>query len=160
MVAAGSCAKGYSAMAIQLYDVSVANFLQTVGAVSAFLEKGAAHCRDKGIDLNEVVETRLAPDMLPFRFQLQSVAHHSLGAIEGVKSGLFRPPQQIPPHDYAGMQKIVSDAHAALKAMTPDEINGLEGKDVTFQLGEFKMPFVAEGFLLSFSLPHLYFHAT
>jgi hypothetical protein len=36
-------------VAIQLYDVSVANFLQTVGAVSAFLEKGAAHCRDKGI---------------------------------------------------------------------------------------------------------------
>jgi hypothetical protein len=34
------------------------------------------------------------------------------------------------------MQKIVSDAHAALKAMTPDQINALEGKDVTFQLGE------------------------
>jgi hypothetical protein len=147
-------------MAIQLYDVSVANFLQTVGAVASFLEKGAAHCGDKGIDLNEIVETRFAPDMLPFRFQLQSVTHHSLGAIEGVKAGIFKPPGQIPAHDYAGMQKMVADALAGLKALSRDEVNALEGKDVTFQLGEFKMPFVAEGFLLSFSLPNLYFHAT
>jgi hypothetical protein len=29
-----------------------------------------------------------------------------------------------------------------------------------FQLGERKMPFTAEGFLMSFSLPNLHFHAT
>jgi uncharacterized protein len=29
-----------------------------------------------------------------------------------------------------------------------------------FQLGERKLPFTAEGFLLSFSLPNFYFHAT
>jgi hypothetical protein len=30
---------------------------------------------------------------------------------------------------------------------------------VTFQIGERKMPFVAEGFILSFSLPNFHFHA-
>ena len=44
--------------------------------------------------------------------------------------------------------------------MTPDEINALEGKDVLFQFGDMKMPFTAEGFLLSFSVPNLHFHAT
>ena len=54
----------------------------------------------------------------------------------------------------------MSDAQAALKAMTPDEVNALEGKDVAFLLGERAMPFTAEGFLQSFSTPNLNFHAT
>ena len=39
-------------------------------------------------------------------------------------------------------------------------MNALEGKDVTFQFKDFKLPFTAENFLLSFSLPNFYFHAT
>ena len=97
--------------------------------------------------------------MLPLRFQLQSVAHHSLGAIEGVKKGLFQPPTQAPAHDYRALQKIVGDAQDALQKLTPAEVNALEGRDVVFQLRDFKMPFTAEGFLLSFSLPNFYFHA-
>ena len=33
-------------------------------------------------------------------------------------------------------------------------------KDVVFALGDHKLPFTAEGFLMSFSLPNFYFHAT
>jgi Domain of unknown function (DUF1993) len=63
-------------MAISLYDVSVANYLQTLGAVAGFLEKGRAHFTANQVDLGEVVETRLIPDMLPFRFQLQRRRRH------------------------------------------------------------------------------------
>ena len=70
-------------MAIALYDLSVANYLQTLGAVIGVLEKGLAHFSAQHVDLDEIVETRLAPDMLPFRFQLQSVAHHSQGQSRG-----------------------------------------------------------------------------
>ena len=147
-------------MATALYDLSVANYLQTLGAVSGVLKEGLAHFQANNVDLNEIVETRLAPDMLPLRFQIQSVGHHSLGAIEGVRSGLFQPPPPIPALDYAGLQQLVADARDALQRVTPAEVNALEGKDVTFQLGNFKLPFTAEGFILSFSLPNFYFHAT
>ena len=147
-------------MAIALYDISVANYLQTLSGVSGFLGEGLTHFQANNVDLNEIVETRLAPDMFPLRFQLQAVAHHSLGAIEGVKSGLFQPPPPIPALDYAGLQKLVADAHAALQRVTPAEVNACEGKDVTFQMSSFKLPFTAELFILSFSLPNLYFHAT
>ena len=147
-------------MAIALYDLSVANYLQTLGAVAGFLEKGLAHFTANHVDLDQIVETRLFPDMLPFRFQLQSVAHHSLGAIEGVKKGLFQPPPQAPAYDYRGLQQLVTDAKEQLQKLPPAEVNALEGKDVVFQIRDFKMPFTAEGFLLSFSLPNFYFHAT
>ena len=147
-------------MAISLYDLSVVSFLQTLGGVSGYLERGLDHCRDNNIDPEEVVETRLFPDMLPFRFQIVSVAHHSKGAFEGVKAGLFAPQTEFPSYDYAGLQKLVADAREALQQLKPDEVNALEGKDVAFQFRDFKMPFVAEGFLMSFSTPNLHFHAT
>jgi uncharacterized protein len=147
-------------MAFSLYDASVANYLQTLGAVSAFLDKGLAHCREHGIAPDDIVETRLAPDMLPLRFQIVSVVHHSRGAIEGVQKGVFMPPSVPPGLDYAGMQTLVSDASAALSDLKPETVNSLEGGDVIFQLGERKLPFTVESFLMTFSLPNFYFHAT
>jgi uncharacterized protein len=147
-------------MAIPLYDVSVASFLQVLTGVAGFLDKGAAHCKANNIDLNGVVETRLAPDMLPFRFQVIAVAHHTLGAIQGVQAGLFKPPAGPMDQDYAGLQKLIADARTALQAISRDTVNALEGKDVIFQLGSNKLPFTVEGFLMSFSLPNLHFHAT
>jgi hypothetical protein len=147
-------------MATSLYDLSVRSFLQTLGGVESYLDRGLSHCMENNIDPEEIVETRLFPDMLPFRFQLQSVAHHSIGAIEGVKAGVFAPPGDMPPHDYRAMQKHVSEARAALEKLDPAEVNGLEGKDVIFRFRSFEMPFTAENFLMSFSLPNFYFHAT
>jgi hypothetical protein len=147
-------------MAISLYDLSVTNYLQTLGGVEGFLGRSLAHFKETSIDPNEVVETRLFADMLPLKFQLHSVVHHSLGAIRGVKAGLFQPPPPVPELDYAGFQKTVTEAREALEQVKPDEVNGLEGKDVAFQIGDRKLPFTAEGFLLSFSLPNFYFHAT
>ena len=146
-------------MATSLYDLSVKSYLQTLGGVEGFLDRGLSHFADNNIDPDEIIETRLFPDMLPFRFQLQSVCHHSLGAIEGVKKGEFAPPPEIPAHDYKTMQKMVSDTRQALQGMDAAEVNACEGKDVVFKFRSFEAPFTAENFLMSFSLPNFYFHA-
>ncbi len=117
-------------MAIPLYDVSVASFQQVLGGVAGFLDKGLAHCKANNIDLNELVETRLYPDMLPFRFQVIAVAHHSLGAIQGVQAGVFKPPAGPMDQDYAGLQKLIADARAALSKLTRESVDALQGKDV------------------------------
>ena len=74
-------------MAISLYDLSVTSFLQVLGGVEGFLAKGLAHCKEKGLDPNEIVETKLFPDMAPFRFQIVSAAHHSAGGVKGAILG-------------------------------------------------------------------------
>jgi uncharacterized protein len=147
-------------MPISLYDATVKSFIQTVGAVHGFLEKGLGHFNETGQNPDAIVGKQLHPDMLPFRFQLISVAHHSAGAVAGAKAGAFHPPSPAGDLNYAGLQVLVRDALAALNDVTPDEINALEGKDVGFHLGPRTLPFTAEGFLLSFSLPNLHFHAT
>jgi uncharacterized protein len=68
-------------MAFPLYDATVANYLQILDAAVSFLDKSLTYFREKGIDPLEVVEARLAPDMLPFRFQIVSVAQHSRASV-------------------------------------------------------------------------------
>lgn len=147
-------------MSTSLYDLSVGCYLQTLSGVAGCLERGAKHFAEKGIDPNEIVDTRLFADMLPFRFQVQAVAHHSLGTIEGIKAGTFLPPANLPAHDYKGLQALISDTTAALKKVSASDVNALAGKDVMFHLRDLKLPFTAEDFVMSFSLPNFHFHAT
>src|SRR5476651_1858889 len=129
-------------MAISLYDLSVTSYLQVLGGVDGFLAKGLAHFKEKGIDPNEIVETRLFPDMAPFRFQVVSLAHHSAGGVKGAMAGGFVPPKPAG-EDYADLQKLVRDAKATLEAIKPEEVNALEGKDVIFSVSDRKVPFKA-----------------
>jgi hypothetical protein len=57
---------GEFSMAFSLYDATVANFAQILGAVSGFLDKGLSHFKEKGTNPEEIVDARLYADMLPF----------------------------------------------------------------------------------------------
>jgi uncharacterized protein len=147
-------------MSFSLYDATIANYLQIINATEALMTKSLAHFKEKGTDPAEIVETRLCSDMLPFRFQVISLAHHSRGAMDAAKNGVFVPPTMRPELDYAGLQGLVTEAKNELAAWTPEAVNALVGRDVTFKFGERTLPFTAEGFLMSFSLPNFFFHAT
>ena len=59
-----------------------------------------------------------------------------------------------------GLQALVREARSELAALTPEAVDALKGRDIIFKLGDRTMPFTAEGFLMSFSLPNFFFHAT
>ena len=147
-------------MAFTLYDATVANYQQTLAALGGILDKGLEHAKAHDIKPEDLVEAKLATDMLPLRFQITSAAHHSRGAIEGVQNGVFEPPARRPELTYADLQALIKDAQAWLSKLTPESVNALAGRDVIFKLGDRQMPFTAEGFLMSFSLPNFYFHTT
>jgi hypothetical protein len=147
-------------MPFSLYDATVANFQQGLTALDAILGRAQAHFHQQGTALADIVGARLAPDMLPFSFQIVSAAHHSMGALSAARLGLFKPPSPPDDLDFAGLQALVAQARQGLEQLNRDEVNALEGTDMVFQLGERRLPFLAEDFLLSFSIPNFYFHTT
>ncbi len=147
-------------MTFTLYDATIPNFQQTIGATLGQLTKAESFCADTGVDPVTVMETRLADDMLPFGYQMKSVAAHSIGAIRGVQAGLFSPDLSPWPTDFAGLRAALTAAQSELEAIAPDEVNGFGGNDMAFAFKDLRMEFTAENFLLSFSLPNFYFHAT
>lgn len=147
-------------MAVSLYDLSVATHLQVLGGLEASLTKAMGHFAENKVDADAVLDDKLASDMWPLRLQVHAAIHHSLGAIRGVQAGIFSPPGPTDHKHFADVQKSVADAREVLEKFTPEEINTFEGGEVFFQFRDVKLPFTAEGFLMSFSLPNFYFHAT
>jgi len=75
-----------------LYDLSAVTFKRVLAATIVVLEKGAEYFNEQGMDLNELVDMKLAPDMGAFPFQVNLVQHHTLGAVKGLIAGEFSPP--------------------------------------------------------------------
>lgn len=147
-------------MSISFYDASVKSYLQVLEGVTCVLNKGASHAAEAGLDLQDLVMTRLRDDMMPLHFQIVSAAHHSWGAVDGMLKGSFSPPSFELDMDYPSLQAVVANATDRLSALDPAEVEGLADKTLTFHLGKNDLPFTNQNFLLSMSLPNFYFHAT
>jgi len=147
-------------MTFSLYAATVPSYQQILGAVSGLLDKAEAFCAEKGIAPSDLVQARLAPDMLPFAYQVKSTVVHSLGAIEGVRRGVFSPDMSQPPETLAALKTRVADTLEALAKVDPAEVDGFVGRDMRFEFAERRIEFTAEDFLLTFSQPNFYFHAT
>lgn len=146
-------------MSFSLYDATVRTYQQILGSTLGFMSKGKSHFEVSGNGLSDILDVRLIDDMLPFRFQVLSVAHHSLGALKGALKGEFGPPTPTE-LDYDGLISLVEDSLSGVNDFSEDEVNGLAGKSMFFKMGGMEIPFTAESFLMSFSLPNFYFHAS
>jgi hypothetical protein len=146
-------------MSFSLYSAVVPTYLQILASLSGLLDKAESFCAEREIAPQQIIEARLADDMHPFAYQVKSAAVHSLGAIEGVRRGVFTPDTTQPPDSFAALKTRIAEARAGLQAVAPGEVDGLMGRDMRFSFGERHVDFRAEDFLLSFSQPNFYFHA-
>jgi hypothetical protein len=131
-------------MALTLYAAVVPSYLQILESVSRLVGKAEGFCQDQGLAPEAILDARLADDMLPFAYQVKSTAVHSIGAIEGVRQGVFSPDTTPPPTSFAGLADRVAQTITQLTALDPDEVESFVGRDMRFQ----------------FSQPNFYFHAT
>ena len=147
-------------MAISLSNISIKTYLQLLPAASNIMQKAKAHFEEEGTNLQEIVDMRLYEDMATFSFQVFSIAHHSLGAINALKDGQFGPPNMPSGSDFESLHNMIKDAEAQLLEVSCDDIDKLLDGQVIFKMGDIRWPFTNEDFILSFSLPNFYFHLT
>ncbi len=147
-------------MSFSLYAATVPSYRQILSAVAALLDKAETFCSERGIAAHDIIHARLADDMQTFAYQVKSTAVHSLGAIEGVRKGVFSPDTTPPPETFAALKMRIGETLAALEAINPSEVDSFLGRDMRFAFGDRHLDYTAENFLLSFSQPNFYFHAT
>ena len=147
-------------MTIKLSDVSLGTYKQLVAASLSIIKKAENYFTEQNIDLNELSKMRLIEDMAPLTFQVFSIVHHSVGAIEALKSGEFGPPNTPDNLCFQDLVSMLKDANSTLNEMNEEDINLLADGEVIFKMGQIEWPFTSEDFILSFSLPNFYFHVT
>ena len=147
-------------MNLKLSEAVIGTYKQMIPAVLGYLEKGRAHYEAAGLDINDAVGVSLIEDMQPLHFQMVSVVHHSQNAINSAISGDAGIPDFSLAFDYQGLVEHVEGALAAVESADLDALDARANAPVTFRLRDREMPFTASNYLLSFSLPNFYFHAT
>jgi len=147
-------------MTFSLYAATVPSYQQILNAVSDLVGKAETFCTEKWLAPDDIMQARLAKDMLPFAYQVKSTSVHSLGAIEAVRKGVFSPDMTPPPKNFAALKTRIAATLSALEAIDAAEIDAFVGRNMRFASGGHNVEFTAENFLLSFSQPNFYFHAT
>ncbi|MDE8653051.1 DUF1993 domain-containing protein [Novosphingobium album (ex Liu et al. 2023)] len=147
-------------MAVSLHDAVVKGYLQGLERVGHLVDKAEAHCTEHGLDATTLTEARLAEDMWPFAKQVFECGHHSARAIAGVRAGEFNPELDPVPSDFAALRGEVAEALRIVSAVAPDELDAIAGREMLFRFRDFRQEYTVADFLLSFSLPNFYFHAT
>lgn len=126
--------------------------------LSTLLDKGAAHVKGKGLDPDELVNARLAPDMFPLSRQVQI-------ACDQAKSCAARLTGQEPPkfedneQTIAQLKARIERTLDYIESVPKSAYEGCEKRRVSFPLGQ-DMSLDMDGveFLRDWTLPNFYFH--
>ena len=147
-------------MPLSLHAAFVPSAIQMLGTASHLLDKTESWCAERECDHSTILGAQLIDDMLPFTYQIKSVAEHSRGAIEAVREGVYSPDLLPPPTDFGGLRAKLDDAKEFMATLNEDEFESWIGRDMRFEFKNSGMDFTVENFLLSFAQPNLYFHAS
>ncbi len=146
-------------MSLSMYQASVPVFLQFLNGMSGVLAKAAEFATAKKIDPAVLLGSRIYPDMFPLARQVREATNHSANACARL-AGVELP--KLPDGDatFDDLQARIAAAIQFLKGLTPAQIDGTEDKIVTMQFGPNSRDFKGQAFLLTFSMPNFFFHAT
>jgi len=142
------------------YDAIIPTKLQILEAVDTLLDKAEAFAEAHGIAPADLIDARLAPDMLPFGYQIKKCAENSMGAVVGLRTGVALVNEDPWPTNFKGLHALIRSAIDALNAIDPVAFQEFSDGDTMFKVGKVEIPFTAPDFMLSFTQPNFYFHAT
>ena len=147
-------------MTISMSSASVPVFKTMLANLEHILDKGAAHAEARKFDPANLLNYRLAPDMLPFTRQIQiacDAAKIGTARIAGVEAPKFEDNEASFPELKARIRKTID----FLSTVPRERLDGTEEKEVTFPVGrEATRTMKAEAYLKHHVLPNFYFHVT
>jgi hypothetical protein len=144
-------------MPISMYQSSVPVFTRMLENLSALIDKAAAHAEARKIDPAVLVDSRLFPDMLPFKAQVFiacDMAKFGTGRLSGM---------EIPKNDdsettLAQLKERIGKTLAYIATARPEQVDGTENKVLSIKVGGEPMEIEGQRYLLNFILPNMYFH--
>ena len=147
-------------MTFSLSQASLPVFEIGLNALSAILDKAAAHAAAKKIDPAVLLAWRLAPDMFPLVRQVQVTTDHAKNGgarLAGVEPPRYEDNETTIDELKARLAKTV----AFLKTLDRQAIDASAEREITFPLGPTnKGHMKGDDYLNHFMLPNFYFHRT
>ena len=142
-------------MTLSMYQASVPVYTRALRNLTHILKKGEEHAGDA----SALLDARLAPDMHPLPRQVQIACDTAKGGAARL-AGVDVPSMADTETTFAELHARIARTIAFIETLTPEQIDGTEDKTITLQFPGREITFKGQAFLLSFSLPNLFFHVT
>jgi hypothetical protein len=147
-------------MTISMSSASLPVFKAMLGNLSHFLDKAAAHAEAKKFDPANLLQSRLAADMLTLTRQVQIACDgpkNGVARLSGVEAPKFDDTESTIPELKARIQKTLD----YLASVPADKLDGAEDKEITFPVGrDTTRTMKGEAYLKHWVLPNHFFHVT
>lgn len=144
---------------LSLYNASIPTLNRLMDNLDHILKTGQAHANDKGYSEDALLLARLAPDMFTLTGQVQVATALTKNCPYRV-TGTDAPNFEDTEVSFDDLFKRIATTKAELGKFTPQDINGLEGREFSFKLGPMDMEFTGLTYVSGFTLPNVYFHVT
>jgi len=143
---------------ITTYALAIDTFAPVLTTLSALLDKGAAHARAKGRDLEALIGARLAPDMYPLSTQVKLACHHAKDATARL-TGAMPPKIENEELTFDELKVLIEKTVSHLKSVNEKAFDGAEDRKIEMTLQGNRV-FESNGIelLRDWSIPHFYFH--
>ncbi|MFE8602713.1 DUF1993 domain-containing protein [Archangium violaceum] len=146
-------------MSLSMYQASIPVFIRMLGNLSAILEKAAAYAAAKKIEPSVLINSRLAPDMLPLSFQIQIASDTAKGCAARL-AGIDPPSMADTESTFPELQERIKKTIAFLQTVTAAQVDGSEEREIVLKMRNSELQFKGQSYLLGFALPNFYFHLT
>jgi hypothetical protein len=147
-------------MSFSMSKASIPVFEIGLGALSAVLDKAAAHAAAKKIEPTVLLQSRLSPDMFPLVRQVQIASDQAKNGTSRL-AGVEPPRYEDNETTIDQLKERVAKTLAYLKSVDPRRVDGSADNDITFPLGPTNQgQMKGADYLNHFVLPNFYFHIT
>ena len=147
-------------MSITMHSASVPVFVRVLTAMLGWLDKAQAHAEVRKFDSANYLGLRLAPDMLPFKSQIQIGTDMVKGCVARL-AGLEVPSWEDNEATLAELRARVQKTIDYVGGFSAAQIDGSDTREIVLptRTGDPRR-FSGENYLKQFVLPNFYFHST
>ena len=146
-------------MTLSLYTSSITVFIRMLTNLQTIMGKAEAYATERKFNPDHYASLRLAPDMHPFSFQIQSATDRAKLFAARV-SGETAPSWADTEKSWAEVKERLAKGIEYQKGFKASQFDGQEGKMIPLRVHGESVEWTAEDYLLKNALPNFYFHVT
>jgi len=140
-----------------MHAMSHGVFRKALTQLQFVMEKGVTNAKARNFDTSVLVNSRLAPDMLPFSRQIQlasDFAKNSMARLAGVDPPKFEDTETTLDELFARVKKTLE----YIDSVPAASLEGSETRDIRIPLRDRTVEFKGLAFLQYWALPNFFFH--
>jgi hypothetical protein len=144
-------------MKISMHAMSYDVFKRALTQLQFVMEKAVANAKARNFETTVLVNSRLAPDMLPFAKQVQltsDFAKNSMARLAGIDPPKFDDTETTMDELFARIKKTVD----FIDSVPAASLEGSETRDIKIPLRDRTVEFKGLAFLQNWALPNFFFH--